>query len=107
MLSFISLFAKMTLAGAYIGYWANVAAMYYAFYMEPTKSVSTFATTEDAVPYFGGYIGLSIFDAVVSIAFVRDIVAFYEKAKEADDFKQAIKEAASEAAAEDASFIAI
>ena len=97
----------MTLAGAYIGYWANVAAMYYAFYMEPTKSVSKFATTADATPYFGGYIGLSLFDAVVSIIFVRDVVAYYEKVKEADDFKQAIKEAASEAAAEEASFIAI
>ena len=71
--------------------------MYYAFYMEPTKSDSTFATTEEAAPYLGGYIALSLVDSIASLLFAGDVIAYYNKVKEADRFKKAIKEAAIEA----------
>lgn len=45
MIRFAKIFAQSTLTGAFFGYWANVAAMYYAFYMEPVKSESTFEST--------------------------------------------------------------
>ena len=109
MLRFLSIFAQMTLAAAFIGYWANVAAMYYAFYREPVLSESIWAAdTSEADPYFYGYIALSVVNSIISILFASDVVEFYRKAKEADDFKQAIQEAANEAAEEaEVGFIAL
>ena len=107
MLMFLKLMAQGTYIGTFIGYWANTYAMYYAFYMEPTKSDSTFATTEEAAPYLGGYIALSLVDSIASLLFAGDVIAYYNKVKEADRFKKAIKEAAIEAQLESESYIAL
>lgn len=77
MIFIIKIMAQLTLIGPFIAYWANAGAMYYTFYMEPEASESTFATTSDANPYFGGYIVLSLINSVVSLLTVRDVVAYY------------------------------
>ena len=47
--------------------------------MEPVTSESTFATTSDANPYFGGYIILSLINSFISLTTVNDVVAYYNE----------------------------
>ena len=95
------------MAGLFIAYWANAAAIYYTAYLEPVQSESTFASTTDAAPYLGGYIALSVFDSMVSLWFVPAIVEYWGMVKEAEDFKKAVRARAIEAAREENSLVAV
>ena len=99
MLGFTAFFARMTLTGVFVAYWATAAAIYYTAYVEPEQSESTFASSTDAAPHLGGYIALSVLDSMVSLWFVRAIVEYADMVKEAEDFKQAVRDRAIEAAA--------
>ena len=76
---FYLIMVRLSLIGPFIAYWANLAAMYYAFYMEPEKSESTFASTSDATPYFAGYIALSLFNSAISLTQIGGLEAYYDQ----------------------------
>ena len=84
MISIIKFMAQLTLTGPFIAYPANIAALYYAIYMEPVASQSTFVATADADPYFYGYIAASIVNSIISLLFVPDVVDYYNKIKEVE-----------------------
>ena len=79
MVRMIKLMAQLTLTGPFIAYLANIGAMYYTFYMEPVASESTFATTDEANQYWYGYIGLSLFNSVVSLLTVPKVIAYKDE----------------------------
>lgn len=74
-----SFFGKMTYVGAFLAYWATVAAMYFSFIHEsPPWSGSPYAQDSTEVyTFIGGYAGLCLVDSVVSYLFVSDIIDFY------------------------------
>lgn len=96
MINLIKLMAQLTMVGPFIAYPANMGALYYAMYMEPEKSLSTFASTQEANPYFFSYVALSLINSLLSYLFVPDVVAYYNKRKEGEQLaeeKQTISDA--------------
>ena len=89
----------MILTGAFVGYWANLGAMYYAWlYLDAADSGSTFVDNE-AIINIAGYAGLAIVDTLISILFVGDVKAYRDLVVEEEAFEgnmiQAIADAQS------------
>jgi len=67
----------MTLIGAFGGYWINVAAMIYIFYITPEES-GTILINNEPLFYLGGYTALSVANSALSLLFIGDIIAWYD-----------------------------
>lgn len=70
LVRFFLVMTRLSLAGPFIAYWANLAAMYYAFYYAPTESESTFASSSEATKYVAGYAVLSVVNSVIALTFI-------------------------------------
>lgn len=79
LVRFFMIMAQISLVGPFIAYWANLGAMYYAFYYAPEESESTFDSTSDATPYMVGYFLLSVINSAVSFTQVGGIEDYYEQ----------------------------
>lgn len=79
LVGFFLTMTRLSLIGPFIAYWANLGAMYYAFYYEPEKSESTFDSTSDATPYFAGYLLLSVINSVISITQISGVEDYYNE----------------------------